>query len=672
MMMLARCAQTTQRRSLSDNAIRLSNRLELGERRRFCNNYLRERSSGSSRTSITRRTATISRCRYLGRYRQLSTSIVRSRRKGCSKTRSLLYMKPSLIVGSLLMVLMLPASSNSEILLIGNHQQETEENDDTETPIMMACSSVTLRDSDESSLLGRIICWFRRWWKHGWNFMLVTTRITEVALRLSPLLILTPSAVVSGSPLLSDIAWRYTISALQGIGPIAVKFCQWVATRRDIFPPFFCDRLAVLHNNVSPHSWSYTHKVLTEAFGDYRSKGLEVHEVIGCGSAAQVYKGTIVLSTKGEKINDKSKDEVNETDSKKSSSRNNQRTVAVKVLHPNFENQIDRDLEVMRIIANFLHSLPSMTTVTESIRMLNLPRATENFGALLRIQVDLTIEAKNLQRFRSNFYHDSEEEEHQSSITFPQPLEEWCSSPKVIIEDFVHDAEPIANFLKDSSPAGITIRRELAGPLLRAFLKMIFLDNFIHGDLHPGNVLVRTTTVDNPPNQDSIKSWWDQMIQPPKNSSETGKVNRKHSIVFLDAGIANSLGPEDQRNLADLFRAVILNEGDRAGRLMVERAKFERCSQVPGGVDAFAKGVGEIVSEFHDRRKEGLTLGTVRIGSLLARVLELCRIHGVEIDPNFTSVVISTLVLEGLGRSLSPELNMMDFAKPFILGRGRV
>jgi hypothetical protein len=34
--------------------------------------------------------------------------------------------------------------------------------------------------------------------------------------------------------------------------------------------------------------------------------------------------------------------------------------------------------------------------------------------------------------------------------------------------------------------------------------------------------------------------------------------------------------------------------------------------------------------------------------------------------------VISTLVLEGLGRYLEPSLNLMDFALPFVLGRGRV
>jgi aarF domain-containing kinase len=170
---------------------------------------------------------------------------------------------------------------------------------------------------------------------------------------------------------------------------------------------------------------------------------------------------------------------------------------------------------------------------------------------------------------------------------------------------------------------------------------MMFIDNFVHSDLHPGNVLVQTTS--NP--KDGYK------------------------IVFLDAGIVTKLKDRDLQNLKDLFKAVILNDGERAGRLMVERAAYERCSQVEGGVDAFAKGVGEIVSDFHDRRRQGLTLGVVRIGSLLARVLDLCRIYGVEIDPAMSNVVMSTLVLEGLGRSLDPDSNLMDIALPFILGR---
>jgi len=466
--------------------------------------------------------------------------------------------------------------------------------------------------------------------------------------------------------MVSDLAWGYTIRAIQLLGPVSVKFFQWAATRRDIFPPNLCDRLSVLHDRGYPHSFSWTQKTLTEAFGDYQNKGLVIEDVIGCGSAAQVYRGTL-RTLKTTETNSDDTNNNNNNNNSNSDDGASYRQVAVKVLHPNFQESVQRDLLFIEIMADFLNSLPS-----EHLKMLNLPRAVEEFSVVLRDQSDLTIEAKNLRQFRTNFYKDSERNEEQSHIVFPQPVDGWVSS-KVIVEDYVHNATPIAKFLYDSSEEGMKTRKELAGPLLRAFLKMVFMDNFIHGDLHPGNVLVKTVQVPVTP------SLWQSLfsLAPSSDSSTTeseqsDETTTKHSIVFLDAGIAISLSPNDQKNLIDLFRAVIFNDGNRAGRLMVERAKHERCSQVEGCVDAFSEGIADIVSDFHDRRKEGLTLGAVRIGVLLSRVLDLCRIHGVEIDPAMASVVISTLVLEGLGRSLSPDLDLLHFAKPFVLGRGKV
>jgi aarF domain-containing kinase len=214
-----------------------------------------------------------------------------------------------------------------------------------------------------------------------------------------------------------------------------------------------------LHDRGYPHSFQWTDQVLTEAFGDYKQKGLILEEVIGCGSAAQVYRG--LLFSKNKNKNDSCQE------------------VAVKVLHPRFQESVDRDLLFIEIMADFLHSLP-----LEHIKMLNLPRAVEEFSVVLKDQADLTIEAENLRKFRKNFYKDSEKRERQSSIIFPQPIDGWTSS-EVIVEDYVHEAAPISDFLFDSSPEGMKVRKELAGPLLRAFLKMVFMDNFIHGDLHP-------------------------------------------------------------------------------------------------------------------------------------------------------------------------------------------
>jgi aarF domain-containing kinase len=575
-------------------------------------------------------------------------------------------------------------SGSAWLPLQSSRGQTTSSSSSAQTTIL-ACSSRSplLSEENERRFLKRLVKWLKSWLKSFWDAVLVVSRSTEIAFRLSPLMILTPAAMASHAllgerySLPNDIAWRYMISAMQALGPVAVKLCQWIATRRDIFPPNICDRLSVLHDRGYPHSWAHSHKALTESFGDYESKGLKIENVIGCGSAAQVYKGTLTTHDKHGK--------------------EHRREVAVKILHPRFQERINRDFGFIHAAADLLHLLPF-----DAIRMLNLPRATQNFGKILRLQADLTIEADNLDKFRENFYHHNRSEEERSFIVFPEPIEGWVSS-KVLVEDFVGNAIPISDYLKDESEAGLEVRRELAIPLLRAFLKMTFIDNLIHADVHPGetdligaysyiilfdpplngplincfshsffqlwyflgNVLVKTIYEPYEPISKTYSSWFSPKLP---TQSEGKKV--KHSIVFLDAGIANSLGPVEKVNLMDLFRAVIFNNGYRAGELMVERAKYERCSQTKNGTHLFASGIDDIVKEFHERRKEGLTLGAVRVGQLLSRVLDLCRIHGVEVDPDMASVIISTLVLEGLGRSLEPNINLLDFAKPFVLGIG--
>jgi aarF domain-containing kinase len=292
----------------------------------------------------------------------------------------------------------------------------------------------------------------KSWWIHFCKVWSVAVRSIEIAVRLSPLALLAPLCLVTQSKQFYNLTWRYAISAIQAMGPVAVKFCQWVATRRDIFPPQLCDRLGILHDQGFPHSWEHTQSVLVHAFGeDYQEKGLCIDKedstvIVGCGSAAQVYRGTLRSS--------------NGTSTVK-------RTVAVKVLHPQFAWMVERDLSLLQTIAEWLHSIPS-----DAIRMVNLPRATQNFGDILRLQADLTKEAQNLQQFRKNFvkYH--------ASIHFPQPIPEW-SHPNVLVEEYVPEAIPIATFLRDSSPEGNKTRRELAGPLLRAFLKMVFVSALV-------------------------------------------------------------------------------------------------------------------------------------------------------------------------------------------------
>ena len=491
------------------------------------------------------------------------------------------------------------------------------------------------------------------WWQSLHRTVITLTRGIEIVVRLSPLIVLTPIAVAASNmkslwnnnnryllhsnnkgeedgnhddlfaitqfqsisssqqqhqhhsnntTWVSDLAWWYTLHTLQCLGPAFVKLGQWAATRRDLFPVHICIRLSKLHDTANVHAWKYTHQSLVEAFGeDYESRGLVVREdddILGSGSAAQVHRGT--LSTVVQPSNNQKEDVQQQ-----------QRTtttkdVAIKVLHPNTRQLVERDLELMTNIAQFIDKCIPLQVV----KMLSLPRAVSNFANVMSRQVDLRIEGANLQTFRGNFgcYNDDDDDNNNNgfttnikrryttirpppTITFPKPEQDWISEKVLVEEHAGDDALPISIYLADDSPEGLERRKRLAGPLLRGFLKMVFIDNFIHSDLHPGNVLVKAI--------------------PTTSSSDASSNNPRkkkqvhYTIIFLDAGIATSLQPNDKKNLKDLFKAVVLNDGYTAGELMVERARYERCTSIPGGKHEFAQGVADIVEEFHDRRKQG-------------------------------------------------------------------
>jgi len=287
---------------------------------------------------------------------------------------------------------------------------------------------------------------------------------------------------------------------------------------------------------------------------------------------------------------------------------------AVKIIHPNIKSSIYLDLLVLEDFAGGFDRMPEWT----GVQYFALPEAVREFKGIMEGQIDMKKEADNLKRFREQF------KDHSKSVVFPKP-DDSLTTHNILVEAY-ESGSPISSHFGSSSSE----KKALARPLITAFLRMVFTHSFIHCDLHPGNVLVK----------------------------DDGR------LVILDAGIVSELEEGDKKNLRDLFRAVVFNKGEEAGRMIVDRAKRERCEDK----EMFAREIGKIVSEFHEQRSIGLTLGAVKIGSLLSRVLDLCRTHRVLLEPAMANVVLSTIVLEGVGRTLDPDLNLFKAAMPFLVG----
>ena len=83
----------------------------------------------------------------------------------------------------------------------------------------------------------------------------------------------------------------------------------------------------------------------------------------------------------------------------------------------------------------------------------------------------------------------------------------------------------------------------------------------------------------------------------------------------------------------------------------------ERCRQPDAVIDreVFALKMQHLVLGVKSRT---FALGNIKIGDILNEVLSMVRSHHVRMEGDFVNVVISILLLEGIGRGLDPELDL--------------
>jgi len=242
---------------------------------------------------------------------------------------------------------------------------------------------------------------------------------------------------------------------------------------------------------------------------------------------------------------------------------------------------------------------------------------------------------------------------------------------------------------------------------------MLFADNFVHCDMHAGNLLVA-----------------------PRGGarfSAAAVAAGDFDLVVLDAGLVVELAPADRRNFVDLFAAVVRRDGDAAGQLLLDRARRETCPDRAAFKADVARilrtaaasgltldelrvadrvrsrrcpGLGSITgtevegtlvsrgsrgdredpsnrpvptklleSEFDSSDTEALEdisgasdrrPASAQVADLLLDVLSVCRRHRVCLEANFATTVVAITIVEGIGRQLDPDLDLLYEMAPFV------
>ncbi|KAL8910307.1 MAG: hypothetical protein Q9171_004392 [Xanthocarpia ochracea] len=469
--------------------------------------------------------------------------------------------------------------------------------------------------------------------------------------------------------------YNFLVRSMERAGPAFIKLGQWAASRTDIFPQEMCNRMSSLHSNAPAHSLAATKRTIVTAFNGRKFEEIfdEFQEKpLGVGAIAQVYKAKLKPDIAIQGDDDMDPDPPNlrrrmrrnvDVLVKSTPSRVPSSYVAIKVLHPKVERVVRRDLKIMAFFAAVINAIPTM-------EWLSLPDEVAQFGEMMRLQLDLRIESANLTMFRKKF-------KDRTTAWFPYPYTSYTTR-QVLIEEFAQGI-PLAAFLEDG---GGVFQQEIADEGLDAFLHMLLIDNFIHADLHPGNIMVRfykpeqislslgrhkespTPTL----NSTDVTEEVLQQLRPHRHKpsawlTELQKIDAegyRPQLIFIDTGLVTTLNQTNRTNFLDLFKAIAEFDGYRAGHLMVER-----CRQPEAVIDkeVFALKMQHLVLGV---KSSTFALGNIKIGDVLNQVLSMVRAHHVRMEGDFVNVVISILLLEGIGRSLDPDLDLFKSALPIL------
>jgi ubiquinone biosynthesis protein len=280
------------------------------------------------------------------------------------------------------------------------------------------------------------------------------------------------------------------------------------------------------------------------------------------------------------------------------------REVAVKVLRPGIEEAFARDLDLFTWIA----ALAERTQ--PELRRLKPVEVVRTMAETVQIEMDLRFEAAAASELAQNFAEDS---------SFRVPEIDWPRTARRVMT-----MERVEGIPVDERAAIVAAGHDPDAVLAKAAAALFtqaFRDGFFHADLHPGNLFVGSGG----------------------------------EVVAVDFGIMGRLDRRTRHYLAEMLIGFL--NGDYR---MAAEAHF-RAGYVPvhKSVDAFTQACRSIAEPILGR-----PLHEVSIARLLGQLFQVAKMFEMETQPQLLLLQKSMLVAEGVGRSLNPNINMWEMARP--------
>jgi ubiquinone biosynthesis protein len=367
---------------------------------------------------------------------------------------------------------------------------------------------------------------------------------------------------------------------LEELGPSFIKLGQLMSTRADIFPTEYIEEFTKLQDQVPPVPFSDIKRVieqelrrpLEEIFEEFAPKSM------AAASVAQVHLAKLFS---GE-------------------------AVAVKVIRPNIDKEIRKDIRLMYAMAKRAEN------VSEIARVIGAVNLVKEFERVIFKELDMFIEAGNIDKFANNFKSDDEiyiPEVYWDYTTKSVLTMEHISGIKMDQVDVIraHDMDP-----KDIAMIG-----------LRSFSRQLMEFGLFHADPHSGNTIVMFD----------------------------GRVS------LVDFGITGYLDDETMHQIAFLFLGYAEHDYDMVMDALLGAGLIDEETM---DLKNFRRDLKDMSESFYGR-----SLQTISVRDVYDQIIQLIYKYKIRLPRNLLLLFKTFIQTEALGKILGSDASILEVTKPY-------
>ena len=280
--------------------------------------------------------------------------------------------------------------------------------------------------------------------------------------------------------------------------------------------------------------------------------------------------------------------------------------VVFKIRRPGISKIVETDIDVLMGLAYLIEQHVPAIAIYDPVGLV------KEFRRSISREMNFTREGRTVERFAANFA---------DSTTVYIPKIFWDYSGEIVLTmEYVPGIK--ISHLEELRAQGYDLK-EIAKRGADAFLKQVLDHGLFHADPHPGNVFVLPDQV----------------------------------ICMLDFGMVGRLGQDLKEQLLDLLQALLERDVDSIISQLLYSGELTDTADLKN----LRRDLHDFIEDYYD-----LVLQDIKIGRLFSEFIELLTHHRIHFPPDYMMLAKALVVMEGVGRQLDPNFNMISHMRPFV------